>query len=201
MTLKLNKQIKTHIADMAIRKKYKAEFEKKLAELSVIGFDIVYDLNHNEDFDVLPDRAKALVQTVQGIDLENDIKMGSHRPYRHLPERGYSLDVAFQTRVTIGRIGFDKKVYSASNYRGDARQPEAFGVHVEELHSFLKEASQARQTLLDAMAHYKSCKKMFAELPWTETYYPEAEKKPTCNVVPVSTIAAANKLMETLTND
>lgn len=33
--MKLNKQIKTHIADMAIRKKYKAEFESKLAKLSL----------------------------------------------------------------------------------------------------------------------------------------------------------------------
>lgn len=193
--MKINKQIKTHIADMAIRKKYKAEFEKKLAALSVIGFDIVYDLNHNEDFDVLPERAKALVQTVQGIDLKDDIKMGSHRPYRHMPDRGYLLDTAFQTRDTIGRIGFEKKVYSASNYRGDARQPEEFDAHVKDLHAFLKEASQARQTLLDAMAHYKSCKNMFAELPWAETFYPEAEKKPVTNIVPVSTIAAANELM------
>ncbi|AUR82737.1 hypothetical protein NVP1271B_39 [Vibrio phage 1.271.B._10N.286.54.B4] len=194
--MKINKQIKTHIADMAIRKKYKAEFEKKLAALSVIGFDIVYDLNHNEDFDVLPDRAKSLIQTVQGIDLKDDIRMGSYKPSRYYEERGYLLDTAFQTRDTIKRVGFDKKVYSASNYRGNANQPEAFDAPVKELHVFLKEASQARQTLLDAMAHYKSCKKMFAELPWAETYYPEAEKKPVVNVVPVSTIAAANELME-----
>ncbi|AUR97099.1 hypothetical protein NVP1237B_40 [Vibrio phage 1.237.B._10N.261.52.C5] len=198
--MKINKQIKTHIADMAIRKKYKAEFEKKLAALSVMGFDIVYDLNHNEDFDVLPDRAKALIQTVQGIALKDDIRMGSYKPSRYYEERGYLLDTAFQTRDTIERVGFDKKVYSASNYRGDAHQPEAFDAPLKELHAFLKEASQARQTLIDAMAHYKSCKKMFAELPWTETYYPEAEKKPVTNIVPVSTIAAANELMGAVTN-
>lgn len=193
--MKLNKQIKTHIADMAIRKKYKAEFDKKLENLSTVGLDIVYKANHNEDFDVLPERAKALIRTVKGIELKNNINMGSYKPRRHYEESGYLLDTAFQTYSQIERIEFGKKIYGESNYRGYAYQTEGFEEHLKDLHAFLKEASKARQTLLDAMAHYKSCKKMFAELPWTETYYPESEKKPVANIVPVSTIAAANELM------
>lgn len=103
--------------------------------------------------------------------------------------------MALDTRSEIECLTFDSPVYASGNYRGIASFPEELSEDFKALQKFLKEASAARQTLLDAMAHYKSSKKMFTELPWSEDFYPEQEKKPACNIVPVSTIAVANELM------
>lgn len=121
--------------------------------------------------------------------------MGSRIYGYNKEETGYLLATAFQVRNDFSRFDLPKEVYASRDYRGDTSLPDSCEPLLSGLTTFLKEASAARQTLLDAMAHYKSCKKMFAELPWTEEFYPESEKKPACNVVPVSTIAAANELM------
>lgn len=59
----------------------------------------------------------------------------------------------------------------------------------------VKEIQSFEETIMQAMGGFKSASKMFAELPWTEDLYPQSEKKPICNIVPVSTIAKANDLM------
>ena len=190
--MKINKQIKTHIADMPIRKKYKAEFARLLKAVTDTAYDELYAKYHNEDYDVLPQRALSAVEKTKEIDVPALI-MDLEKP-RFGAERGYGLNVAFDTRRRIDSLSMEKAVYG-TRYKFH-NSFELYEKEFKALTAFLKEASQARQTLLDAMAHYKSCKKMFAELPWTETYYPEAEKKPVTNIIPVSTIAAANELME-----
>lgn len=189
--MKLNKQIKTHIADMAIRKKYKAEFASLLKAVTDKAYNELYDKYHNEDYDVLPQRALAAVEKTKEIDIPT-LLMGVEKP-RFGPERGYGLNVAFDTRRRMDCLSMDKAAYG-TRYKFH-NSFELYETEFKALTAFLKEVSKARQTLLDAMAHYKSCKKMFAELPWAETYYPESEKKPVANIVLVSTIAAANELM------
>lgn len=191
MTLKLNKQIKTHIADMAIRKKYKAKFTELLKTVTDKAYSELYDKYHNEDFDVLPARASSALRKTKEVEIPS-LLMSSETP-RYGKEYGYGLNVAFDTRSRIDSLVLDKSVIGTDYKFHNAL--ELFETEFKALTTFLKEASAARQTLLDAMAHYKSCKKMFAELPWTEEFYPESEKKPACNVVPVSTITAANELM------
>ncbi|QZI93269.1 hypothetical protein SIPHO075v1_p0046 [Vibrio phage PS65A.1] len=188
--MKINKQIKTHIADMAIRKKYKAEFTELMQAMKDKAYSELYNKYHNEDFDLLPERALNLVQRCGTVDIST-IQMEHKVQYGR--DIGYGLHVAFDTYSSIQSITLDKQVLGCGHKIYNAS--ELFSDEYAALTSFLKEASKARQTLLDAMAHYKSCKKMFAELPWTETYYPESEKKPVTNIVPVSTIAAANELM------
>lgn len=190
MTLKLNKQIKTHIADMAIRKKYKAKFTELLKTVTDKAYSELYDKYHNEDFDVLPARASGALKSSKRVDIP-ELQMEIVKRFNG--ERGYGLNVAFDTRGRIDSLVLDKAVIGTDYKFHNAL--ELFETEFKALTAFLKEASAARQTLLDAMAHYESCKKMFAELPWTEEFYPESEKKPACNVVPVSTIAAANELM------
>lgn len=191
MTLKLNKQIKTHIADMAIRKKYKAKFTELLKAVTDKAYSELYDKYHNEDFDVLPARAFGALRKTKEVDIPSLLMSSETHKFR--TDRGYGLNVAFDTYRRIDSLTMAKVVIGTEYKFHNAL--ELFEVEFKALTTFLKEASAARQTLLDAMAHYKSCKKMFAELPWTEEFYPESEKKPACNVVPVSTIAAANELM------
>lgn len=195
MALKLNKTIKTHIADMAIRKKFKAEFDAKMAALSDEAYNVLYAKYHNEDFEVLPERAKVLIREARIVDMRNGFKMdyNANRVYGHA---GYGLDIAFQTNHDIGEIKLTKPVYAPSHY-GRASSLEELDPSLNKLREFLKTVSEARDTLINAMTHYKSTDKMFKELPWSEEFYPEAEKKPTCNIVPVSTIAAANDIMGT----
>lgn len=191
MALKLNKQIKTHIADMAIRKKYKSEFDRLLKSVTDKAYTELYAKYHNEDYDALPQRALSAVRKTKTVSIPTII-MEMEKP-RFGAERGYGLNVAFDTCRRIRSLSMDKVVYGQDYEFRNAL--ELFETEFKSLTSFLKEASKTRQTLLDAMAHYKSCNKMFNELPWTEAHYPESEKKPACNIVPLSTIEEANKLM------
>jgi hypothetical protein len=189
--MKLNKTIKTHIADMAIRSKFKEQYIKELTELVLAVEGKLKEENHNSDFASLPDRALKLVRSTTFVDI--DIRM--NKVERHGRVSGYGLNIAFDTRNEIGRVKMREAVYcNASSYHG-VNIPQSCDLEFGKFKSFLKMASDARQTLLDAMASYKSCKAMFAELPWSEEFYPAQEKKPECNIVPVSTIAAANELM------
>lgn len=188
--MKLNKRIKTHIADMAIRKKYKAEFDNLMKAMSDKAYHGLYAKYNNDDFKVLPERSLKLVQNSKHVNIET-IRMEKRE--RQGCSIGYELNVSFQTRSEIGTIELEKPILGASYtiYNADTLFADEYKAVIK----LLKEASAARQTLLDAMAHYKSSKKMFSELPWSEDFYPEQEKKPACNIVPVSTIVAANELM------
>lgn len=188
--MKLNKQIKTHIADMAIRKKYKAEFDNLMKAMSDKAYHGLYAKYNNGDFKVLPERSLKLVQNSKHVNIDT-IRMEKREPYGR--SIGYGLNVSFQTRSEIGTIELEKPILGASRTIYDA--DTLFADEYKAVIKLLKEASTARQTLLDAMAHYKSSKKMFSELLWSEDFYPEQEKKPVCNIVPISTIAAANELM------
>lgn len=188
--MKLNKKIKTHIVDMAIRDKYKAKFDALMQAMRDKAYSGLYDEYHNEDFELLPERSRKYVGKTTYVDVPT-IRVGNY--LRHGVERGYGLDVALQTRNTIEYIELGQPVYGTEHKFYNAS--DLFRDEYHDLVTFLKEASKARETLVNAMTHYRSCKKMFAELPWTEEYYPEHEKTPTVNLVPVSTIAAANGLM------
>lgn len=188
--LKLNKQIKTHIADMAIRKKFKAEFDTLMQAVKDAAYKGLYEKYHNADFEVLPERAKKIISRVRTVDwptldMESYVYNGK--------ERGYGLNVAFETRSKLQEITLDKPILGPTYTIYNAY--ELFESEYKALTTFLKEVSEARNTLLAAMVHYKNADKMFKELPWTEEFYPEQDKKPKCNVVPVSTIAAANEIM------
>ncbi|WGH28537.1 hypothetical protein 13VV501A_gene0041 [Vibrio phage 13VV501A] len=188
--LKLNKQIKTHIADMAIRKKFKPEFTLLMQALKDAAYKGLYDKYYNEDFDLLPERSRALVQNSALVSIDT-LKM-ERTEYRGR-ETGYGLNVAFDTYRELGDITLDKRILGVRHRIYNAT--DLFKEEYKALVALLKEASEARDTLLAAMAHYKNADKMFKELPWTEEFYPEQDKKPKCNVVPVSTIAAANEIM------
>lgn len=183
--MNLNNKIKTHIADMAVRNKFKAEFDAKLANLCKVAEEELRKQYHNEDFDTLPERAKALVSKV------GEIRLGQSS----LDLSGLGLNVAFDTYREVHTLPVSKTIYAKTDYSGRSRLPDTAEPALKEFISFLKECSKARDTLISAMAHYRTVKKMFAELPWTEQFYPEQEKKPACNIVPVSTIVAANEIM------
>jgi len=190
MALKLNKSIKTQIADMAIRSKYKAEFTERLKAVTDKAYSELYEKYHNDVFGVLPQSVRPSLRASKQVDiprLQMKIETSCGKEY------GYGLNVAFDTRARIDALTLDKEVIGTDYKFHNAL--ELFEAGFKTLTNFLKTASEARQTLIDAMVHYKSAEKMFKELPWTEEFYPEQEKKPTCNIVPVSTIAAANELM------
>lgn len=195
MPLKLNKSIKEQIADMAIRSKFKPEFDKRMGQLRENLHSVLFYENNNSDFDTLPDRAKKYISKASGVRLNQSIYMGSHIVGFDKRETGFLLNVAFETRREINMIKLNSQVYALSDYSGNASFPVKCENEVKSLLSFLKTASETRQILIDAMTHYKSAEKMFKELPWSEDFYPPQEKKTKCNIVPVSTIATANELM------
>lgn len=182
MAYKLNQKIKTHIADMATRNKHKATFDKAFSAFKEDAYQQLYKKYQNEFFEgVDPIVLKACDKTDQ-IDLYNDQIDVS------------AISTAIQTRSDkLSRFSIGHHVYGKSYAccSSDLSDKTA----LKKLMSTVKTITQFRSDLLSAMAHFKSGEKMIAALPWTDKFYPEEDKTPTCNIVPVSVIEKANSLM------
>lgn len=182
MAYKLNQKIKNHIADMATRNKHKAAFDKVFAAFKEDAYQQLYKKYQNELFEgVDPIVLKACDKTDQ-IDLYNDRIDVS------------AISTAMQLRSgELARFGIDHHVYGKSYacYASDLSDKAA----LKKLMATVKTITQFRSDLLSAMAHFKSGEKMVSALPWTDKFYPEEDKTPTCNIVPVSVIEKANSLM------
>lgn len=110
------------------------------------------------------------------------------------PDSAVTISTAMQLRSgELARFGIDHHVYGKSYacYASDLSDKAA----LKKLMATVKTITQFRSDLLSAMAHFKSGEKMVAALPWTDKFYPEEDKTPTCNIVPVSVIEKANSLM------
>lgn len=191
MALKLNKTIKTHIADMAIRSKYQEEYNDLTQSLKTALYDHFYLKFNNDDFKDLPERAMKHVRKTKSVYLGQE-KLQMKMITLHNSDRGYGLDVAFQTRSSIDIICMDDFVFG-EDYRlhiNDAAKHE-----LNELKLFLKSVADIRDILLESMASYRTANHMMNEMPWTKEFYPESEKKPSVDIVPLATISKANMIM------
>lgn len=191
MALKLNKTIKTHIADMAIRSKYQAEYNELMQALKTALYDHFYLKFNNDDFNGLPERAMKHVKKTSSVYLSSEKIQMSKIEKRHI-ERGYGLDVAFQTRSLIDCIYMDDLVFG-EDYRFHIA--DAARVEIKSLKSFLKATAETRDILLESMSSYRTANHMMNEMPWTKEFYPESEKKPSVDIVPLATISKANMIM------
>lgn len=188
MALKLNKTIKTHIADMAIRSKYQAEFQKLMDSLIDNLFDVLYLKYNNDDFLNLPDRAKALIGKTSKVSLGVE-RIVMHKTKVNGKVSGYGLDVALETWGCIDTLRMKAPVFGS-----DCRfYINSDNEHLGAIKLLLDEASESRDILLAAMAPYKSANHMLNELHWANEFYPiEEEAKE--EFLP-STISKANMIM------
>lgn len=188
MALKLNRTIKTHIADMAIRSKYQAEFKKLMNSLTENLFEVLYLKYNNDDFLNLPDRAKALIGKTTKVNLNTDrIYMGRIKVNGKVT--GYGLDVALETSACIESLRMKEPVFGS-----DCRfYIDHDNEHLGAIKLLLDEASESRDILLAAMAPYKSANHMLNELHWANEFYPDEEESKE-EFLP-STISKANMIM------
>lgn len=191
MALKLNKPIKTYIADMAIRSKYQAEYDSLMQSLKTALYEQLYAAYNNDDFKDLPERALKLVKKSKVVRLGHDnIRM--NRIVHYDKTLGHDLNVAFQSRNVIEQVNLDEYVLGADHkfYRDNLADAE-----LKALKSFLKAVAEIRDILLESMASYRTANHMMNEMPWTKEFYPESEKKPSVDIVPLATISKANMIM------
>lgn len=182
MAYKLNQKIKNHIADMATRQKHKAAFDKVFAAFKEDAYQQFYKKYQNGLFEGVNQIVLEACNKTDLINLSND-----------------SIDVedistAIQVNTKKLRIfSIDHYVYGQSYalYARDLSDKTA----LKKLMATVRTITQFKSDLLSAMAHFKSGEKMVAALPWTDKFYPEEDKTPTCNIVPVSVIEKANSLM------
>lgn len=191
MALKLNKTIKTHIADMAIRSKHQEEYNELMQALKTALYDHFYLKFNNDDFKDLPERALKHVKKTSSVYLGSE-KIQMSKIVRSHTDRGYGLDVAFQSRSLIDCIYMDDLVFG-EDYRFHIC--DAAKVEIKELKSFLKSVAEIRDILIESMASYRTANHMMNEMPWTKGFYPESEKKPSVDIVPLATISKANLIM------
>ncbi|WP_145507610.1 hypothetical protein [Yersinia hibernica] len=182
MAYKLNQKIKTHIADMATRNKHKAAFDKAFVAFKEDAYQQLYKKYQNELFEGVSPVVLETCDKTDRIDLCSDRIDVS------------AISTAMQLHSDkLEQFGIGRYVYGKSYafYANDLSDKTA----LKKLMTTVRLIIQFRSDLLSAMAHFKSGEKMVSALPWTDKFYPEEDKTPTCNIVPVSVIEKANSLM------
>ncbi|WP_227719616.1 hypothetical protein [Yersinia proxima] len=182
MAYKLNQKIKNHIADMATRNKHKATFDKAFAAFKEDAYQQLYKKYQNELFEGLDPIVLKACDKADQIDLCSDRIDVS------------AISTAMQLHSDkLEKFGIGRNVYGG-RYAFSAIDLSDKAA-LKKLMAIVKTITQFRSDLLTAMTHFKSGEKMVAALPWTDKFYPEEDKTPTCNIVPVSVIEKANSLM------
>lgn len=189
MALKLNKSIKIHIAQMAVREKFQCEFDVCYENVVNALSNEVYKQCNGVDFESLPESVMSCVRSTNNINIQSGCRSFISD----------ELCVTFGVK-DIGDFKSNKPFYG-SDYRHYLRSTDGFSAEYTDLKMCVKESQKLFDALIDSMESFKSAAKMFAALPWSEKYYPESEKKPTCNIVPVTTINKANELMGVSTDE
>lgn len=180
--MKLNKSIKRHIVQMAIRSKFETEFKSRLENLTVELKSVVDVETKAYLFKGLDSHVISCLRKTNRINF----------PYRQDINLSDNVKVALGARYCLDRVILkDAYVYGHDHSYTLQDSPQC----LKDFRSYCKEIETFAETIEGALACFKSAPKMFKELPWSEEFYPAEEKKPACNVVPVSTIAAANDLM------
>lgn len=182
MAYKLNKKTKTHIADMATREKYKSLFDKKMASFVTDLTKQAYSHYQNELFEGVNPVVLKACSCTNSFDLYSD----------RIDIESISAALQYGSEK-IEKLTLDRGIYGAG-YR-------VFPGAIDDKHlyrdllAFIKEVASFHSALMEAMQPFKSAEKMLKALPWAEKYYPEEDKTPTCNIVPISIIEKANELM------
>lgn len=182
MAYKLSKKTKVHIATMATRRKYKVLFDNRINALIASCTEQLYAKYQNDLFQgVDPVVLKACYKS-DVLDLySDDIDITNINPAMQ-----FGSD-----KVKILKL--QKPIYGATSrlYLHSIEDKTAY----RDLLTFVKEVNGFYAALMDAMQPFKSAEKMLKALPWAEQFYPDEDKTPVCNVVPVSLIEKANELM------
>lgn len=183
MKLKLNQKIKTHIVQMAIRQKFQDEYDAKFLALSEKLGDMARVENKSHLFDNLDSYVLSCVKSTTRINLDYRFKFLSADMRVGLSIRNEHLTDIYTDKLIYG----DDHYFRFKNGKDKDL--------VKEFHLYVKEIEKFAEAIESAICCFKSANKMFKELPWTEDLYPESEKAPNCNIIPVSAIALANDLM------
>lgn len=189
MALKLNKSIKLHIAQMAVREKFQAEFDNCHANFLNTLSDNLYLECKGVEFEGVSDVVMKCVRSTHNVRISSRV----------------SIVVSDELKVIFGVRDLSnfriEKPYYGTDYKKEIWDLSGVEQEYKDIRLCAKEAQKLFDVLIDSMDSFKSAAKMFAALPWAEKYYPESEKKPTCNIVPVTTINKANELMGVTTDE
>lgn len=182
MAYRLTKQTKSHIADRAVREKYKAAFDQKMKAFIADVTQQAYTIFQNEHFEGVHPVVLNACSSTTAFQLYNDSI--NIKP----------IYVALQhDREEIDHLQLDRRIYGGGHriYGHEIKNKTLY----RDLVVFIKEVLAFHAALMDAMQPFKSADKMLKALPWAEEFYPDHDKTPACNIVPVSLIEKANELM------
>jgi len=183
MSYKLSNKTKKHIADMATRQKYQATFNTALETFKRAILKELQIKNQSELFADLHPVVLAACNYQTTITLSSDkIDISSIR------------DAVSYRNDYIEILTLSARVYGESRY-GSIYPDDTWSPHLKELRNVIDEIAHFRSTLSEALYPFRSGEKLIKALPWAEHFYPDADKTPTVNIVPVSLIEKANELM------
>lgn len=189
MQYKLNKTIREAIIKAALRSKHQEALDALEQEMQ----DVYYTASREE----------CKHDYIESLNLESFITdLMPTYSYVSIGSRPYQL--SFQNAdAYLNAANVNYRVYYGSNrtvYANDSVNLidiEKYD-YVKKFHkkcrAFVKKVEEDLSTISAAVHTYNSAKKMFAELPWTQDFYPEEHKPVGGALVPIESIAKANEL-------
>ena len=177
------KAAKEHILQMAVRKMFKDEFNKKheeLREALTVKAESMGD--HEELARVVPEHL-----------LKNLVSSSLACHYGNLIIRVDNY-VALESKPSIRSIELVRVVYISSHKAAELVDSQ----EVKEFNKYVKTIDQAASEIETSLNSYRTYNKAVEALPWIEALHPDYMKSPVCNIVPISTINKVNEMMNKL---
>lgn len=181
MTIKYNytKSTKLHILQMAVRKKFKDEFNSKM-ELAKEAMTVKAELmGDHKELSKLPEHLHKNFESCSAIYYHGNRLITVNQ------------GVSLESREYIRNIELKRKVFVKHTLVASLKD----GDEIKGINLFLKEVDQFAMDVETALNTYSTYKKAVNALPWIEEFHPDFDKKPVCNLVPIDTINKVNKLM------
>lgn len=180
MDIKLNKTIKNQIVLAALRATFKPQYEAAMRNLVVAARVWRVKNSLHDEAMKCSDELKRHIQTVNRVVFEH-----SHR-FIHLV---VSFELQGKSRTYVDEVHLDDPVYASHG----GYLPDDFPEYVA-LVKVIKEADDFYSTATAAIGAYTKAEKMFEDLQWTKTYYPEQIS--TCTaLVDTATLERLNKVV------
>lgn len=183
MKYNYTKSTKETILQMAVRKQYLGEFDKKLAELET-AFTLLADgLGDHKELSELPEHLHKNFKSCLGTPhwFDTIVKVKNY--------------ISLQSRQNIKSIEFDRRVFITENLAQTLISSKEGSQLIIEFQKFLKEVDNFAVDVETSLNSYSTYKNAFLAMHWIEEFHPSHDKKPTCNIVPIDTINKVNELM------
>lgn len=177
------KQVKEHICQMAVRKKYKEKFDLEMALLeSALTKRAIKNSMHSDAVKNVPETLLSFLSSSK-----------SAADYCGRVLFDVSQYIALQSCSKVRSVKLSHVVYATS------KDATILGCNeLKAIKSLIKEIDQFASDVGVSLNSYKTYLKAVEALSWIESLHPEYAQSPACNIIPIDTINRVNEMMKVI---